>query len=83
MLEAAAAGHGIMLGWRHFIERHIDSGALVELTDRFVEFDNHYCGALTEKGRRNPAAHTCRQFLEQSGGLRSAETTPAPQGTGP
>ena len=82
-LEAAAAGHGIMLGWRHFIERHIDSGALVELADSFFEPGNRYCGALTEKGRRNPAAHTCLQFLEQSGGLRSAETTPTSQGTGP
>ncbi len=66
MLEAAAAGHGIILGWRHFIERHIGSGALVELADRFVEFDNHYCGALTEKGRRNPVAQKCLEFFRRS-----------------
>ena len=83
MLEAAAAGHGIILGWRHFIERYIDSGALVELADRFLEFDNHYCGVLTEKGRRNSVAHACLQFLKQSGGGRSAERTPTSQGTGP
>ena len=66
VLDAAAAGHGIMLGWRHFIERHVDSGALVELADRFVEPGNHYCGALTEKGRRNPAAQKCLEFFERS-----------------
>ena len=72
VLEAAAAGHGLMLGWRHFIERHLDTGALVALADRFVDFDNHYCGALTAKGRRNPVAHTCLQFLAQAGAGRGA-----------
>ena len=76
VLEAAAAGHGIALGWRHFIERHLDTGALVTLADRFVDFDNHYCGVLTEKGRRNPAAHTCLQFFARSAQRSSADTTP-------
>ena len=79
LLEAAAAGHGIMLGWRHCIERYIDTAALVELADRFVEFDNRYCGALTAKGRRNPAAHKCLQFLKLSAGFRSAQTIPNSQ----
>ena len=72
VLETAAAGHGIVLGWRHFIERYIDTGALVELADRFVEFDNHYCGALTAKGRRNPAALKYLQFLKLSAEFPSA-----------
>ena len=66
VLEAAAAGHGIMLGWRHFIERYLDTGALVELADRFVELDNHYCGALTAKGQRNPAALRFLEFFKRS-----------------
>ena len=74
--EAAAAGQGIMMGWRHFIEQRIDSGALVELTDSFIEFDNRYCGALTEKGRRNPAAGKCLQFLAHNSGYRTAQTIP-------
>ena len=77
VLEAAAAGHGIMLGWRHFIERHLDTGTLVELADRFVEFDNHYCGVLTEKGRRNPVAQQCLEFFARSATRSSAETTPS------
>ena len=79
MLETAAAGHGIALGWRHFIERYIDTGALLELADRFVEFDNHYCGALTAKGRTNPAALKCLQFLKLSAEFPSAQTIPNSQ----
>ena len=79
VLETAAAGHGIALGWRHFIERYIDTGALVEFADRFVEFDNHYCGALTAKGRSNPAALKCLQFLKLSAEFPSAQTIPNAQ----
>ncbi len=74
VLEAVAAGHGIALGWRHFIE--LEQGALVMLADRFLEFDNRYCGVLTEKGRRNPAAHKCLEFFERSAKFSSAETIP-------
>lgn len=33
VLEAAIAGRGIALGWRGFIERHLDTGSLVVLVD--------------------------------------------------
>ena len=65
VLEAAAAGHGIALGWRHFIERSLESGTLVPLGDRFVEFDNHYVGVLTEKGRDKPFARKCLAFFDR------------------
>ena len=65
VLEAAVAGHGIALGWRYFIERYLESGALVGLTDGFIEFDNHYCGMLTRQGQNNPLAHRCLAFLGQ------------------
>ena len=67
VLEAAAAGHGIALGWRHFIERSLEAGALVALGDGFVEFDNAYYGVLTEKGRRKPLARRCLAFFDRSG----------------
>ncbi|MCE2453196.1 MAG: LysR family transcriptional regulator [Nitrospinae bacterium] len=66
VLEAAAAGRGIALGWKHWIERYLDSGALVELADGFVDYDNHICGMFTEKGRRNPLAQNCLEFLGHS-----------------
>ena len=79
LLEAAATGHGIMLGWRHFIEQRIDSGALIKLTDSFIEFNNRFCGALTEKGLRNPAAYKCLEFLSHNTVNQSTQTIPNPQ----
>ena len=64
VLEMAAAGHGIALGWRGFIERHLETGALVELADEFVETDGAYYCVLTEKGQRNPLARKCMEFFE-------------------
>ena len=59
VLEAAAAGTGIALGWRHYIERFLEAGTLVALGDGFVELDGAYYGVLTEKGRRKPLARRC------------------------
>ena len=67
VLEAAAAGHGIALGWRYLIERSMETGALVALGDGFVEFDNVFFGVLTEKGRRKPLARRCLAFFDRSG----------------
>ena len=64
VLEMAAAGHGIALGWRGFIERHLETGALVELAEEFVETDGAYYCVLTEKGRRNPLARKCMEFFD-------------------
>ena len=67
VLEAAAAGHGIALGWRHLVERSLEAGALVALGDGFVEFDNCCFGVLTEKGRRKPLARRCLKFFDRTG----------------
>ena len=67
MLEAAAAGTGIALGWRHFIERFLEAGTLVALGDGFIEFDRTYYGVLTEKGRRRPLARKCLAFFDLAG----------------
>ena len=63
VLEAAAAGLGIALGWRGYIERHLDSGAIVTLDKGFVEFDGRFVALLTAKGRRNPLARKCLSFF--------------------
>lgn len=65
VLEAAAAGVGVALGWRGYIERHLETGALIGLSHGFAEFDNRLCAGLTEKGRRNPLAYRCLEFLAQ------------------
>ena len=63
VLEAAAAGHGIALGWRHFIERRLENGTLVPITDDYIEFRSRYCGFLTEQGRNRAVAHKCLEFF--------------------
>ncbi len=66
-LEAAAAGHGIVLGWRYFVDRQLEAGALVPLGDGFVETGNRYFAMLTGKGRRKPLARQCLAFFDRSG----------------
>lgn len=63
LLEAAAAGQGLALGWRHFIDQHIDSGALVTVTDAFIELDRGCFARFTERGRLRPVAHRCLEAL--------------------
>ena len=65
-LEAAVEGQGIALGWRNFVDRHLETGALVALGEGYIERDNHFCAALTEQGRVRPLARRCLTFLEQS-----------------
>ena len=66
VLEAAAAGQGLALGRRHYIERYVESGAVVPLGDGFVAFDNRFVAALTGKGRQNPSARLCLSFFENA-----------------
>lgn len=63
VLEATAAGLGIALGWRGYIERHLDSRAIIALAEDFVEFDGQFVALLTAKGRRNPLARKCLAFF--------------------
>lgn len=72
-LQAAVSGQGIALGWRHFVDQLLETGALVALSDDYVERDNHFCGALTEQGRLRPIARTCLSFLQQHAASRVEE----------
>ena len=75
VLEAAATGLGVALGWRNYIERYLDSGAIGTLAEGFVEFDNRFVAALTAKGRRNASARKCLAFFELWPRSRTAPTT--------
>ena len=66
VLEAASAGRGIAMGWRHFIERYVEAGSLVMLAGGFVQTDNFFYAVLTEKGRRRPLVRTCLAFFGRS-----------------
>ena len=61
LLEAAAAGKGIALGWQGLIERHLQNGVLVPLTADYVSFERGIYAILTARGRGHPLA---QQFME-------------------
>lgn len=65
VLQATSAGKGVALGWRCCVEPYIETGTLVPLRDDFVEFDNYYCGLLTERGRRKPVARNCLATISE------------------
>ena len=64
VLEAAAAGRGIALGWQGFVDRYLTAGSLVALGEDFCEFDRWCFCALTEKGQAKGLAHECLAFFE-------------------
>jgi LysR family glycine cleavage system transcriptional activator len=61
LLEAAAAGKGLALGWKGLIERHLQNGVLEPLVDNYVSFDRGIYAILTARGRGHPLA---QQFME-------------------
>ena len=62
-LEAAVAGRGIVLGWRHLVARHVEAGTLVMLAGDFVGTGRCFHAALTVKGRQIPLARACMAFF--------------------
>ncbi|MDE0150090.1 MAG: LysR family transcriptional regulator [Rhodospirillaceae bacterium] len=59
LLEAAVAGQGLALGWRHFIDSYLDAGTLVTVADGFVETGRSCFARLTGRGRQRPVARRC------------------------
>ena len=66
VLEAAAAGRGIALGWQGFVDRYLTAGSLVALGEGFTEFNRWCLCALTEKGQAKELAHKCLAFFERA-----------------
>ena len=73
VLQAAADGLGVALGWRHFAESFLETGALVRLGRGVVNFDNRFCGAPTARGRNKPLAQMCLEFLGDTENQARAE----------
>ncbi len=65
LLQATAAGRGVALGWRHWIESYLETGTLVQLGDGYLRFPGRFFASLTPQGRRNPLARKCLEFFEQ------------------
>ncbi len=62
-LEAAVAGRGLVLGWRHLIGRHVEAGTLVMQAGGFVETGRCFHALLTEAGRQRSLARACLAFF--------------------
>ena len=63
LLEAAASGDGIALGWNGFVGRHLESGRLVPLRDEWLATGLGLYAVLTPHGRRNSNAGDCLREL--------------------
>jgi len=66
LLEAAAAGKGIVLGWQGLVERYIENGALVPLSIEAVKTENALFAVLTKAGAGNESARKCLDVLVAS-----------------
>ncbi|MBC6440455.1 MAG: LysR family transcriptional regulator [Rhodospirillales bacterium] len=64
LLEAAAAGRGLALGWHGMIERHLEAGTLVPALDRAISTDRALYAVLTRNGRDREVARTCLNVLD-------------------
>ena len=62
-LDAALAGRGVVLGWRHLVGRHVESGLLAALSGGFVETGRRFHAALTPRGRNRPLARRCLTYF--------------------
>ena len=66
LLEAAAAGRGLALGWRGLIDRHLADGVLQPVVDAFTAFDRGIYAVLTPRGRSRPLAQQFMQGLKEA-----------------
>ncbi|MCV2865169.1 LysR family transcriptional regulator [Albidovulum sediminicola] len=63
LLEAAAAGMGLALGWSGFVDRYVASGALVRVTDHLITRPTKLYAVGTRKGDFNKGTRKCLDFL--------------------
>ncbi|MEX0286171.1 MAG: LysR family transcriptional regulator [Paracoccaceae bacterium] len=65
LLEAAASGTGLGLGWRSFVDSYLDRGALAAVPMGWHSRNTRIYATLTRFGRSNPAARRCLELLER------------------
>ncbi len=63
LLEAAAAGKGIVLGWEGLVERYVENGTLVPLQEDYLETENALCATLTDPSSADAILKRCLDFL--------------------
>ena len=63
MLEAAANGHGVALGWNGFVNGYLHRGQLVPIGSRWHTTGIGMYATLTPRGNKNPYARHCINSL--------------------
>ncbi len=63
LLEAAANGRGLALGWRGMIEGYLEAGRLVSVGARYTEFNRPLLAVLTERAQDRSIARECLAFI--------------------
>ena len=63
LLDAAANGDGLAIGWNGFVNRFLRSGSLVPLRDDWLATNVGLYAVLTPYGRTNPDARDCIRTL--------------------
>lgn len=63
LLESAAAGGGLALGWAGFVDRYMANGALVAVSPTVVTRPTRLYAVRTAKGIQNRRAAACLDFL--------------------
>ena len=66
LLEAAAAGKGVGLGWQNMVDRHLDEGILMTLGNEYVPQNSALFTMLTEKGKDHRCASQLLDFFSSS-----------------
>lgn len=64
-LQAALNGDGIMLGWEHLLQDHIEAGRLVRASDRVVPTDRGYFACLSARAAHNPHAQVFWDWISR------------------
>jgi LysR family glycine cleavage system transcriptional activator len=66
LLEAAAAGRGLALGWQVLVDRHLENGSLQAVVEDYAVFDRAIYAMLTPRGRNKVLAQLFLGALDQN-----------------
>ena len=61
LLEAAANGDGLAIGWNGYVKSYFETGRLIPVRDEWLKTQTGHYAVLTASGRQRPIA---RRFLE-------------------
>jgi DNA-binding transcriptional LysR family regulator len=65
IVEAARDGHGIAIGWRHVVERHMESGELVNPTGKVFKTGRGFYLLKKQANVLAPAAQRLHDWVSR------------------